>query len=471
MPPAGGEGGAVSSVNGLTGAVTITAASLSLGSVNNTSDLAKPISTATQTALDLKANNADVAVGSAIAITGLENKIAKRDAMGVLWCFGIGCGDADDIATFSGLGIAFGRTTAPNAGAQGVLLSPAWNSPINNFTWRMPLRNGTVLVGGDTEGKLLISEYPEIGGALADTDLIAIDRAGVCRSALSRLWTWIQVKFDTVMTIAGAKTFSAQMELTSQLPTSDASAMNRGMLTKELMFIQGLYRTAYTAVGYSTSGTGTAAVSDNGSFNLVGSLTASAYQRAAIARNITTVPSWTGSNSNCAIPTAFALSHFFQTGTSANIELRFVVGEVGGGAPIALGSNRLAARGWGFVIYYSVANTRREILLFAHDGTTYVESAAVALIGSSEPSGWLHNTILTSDGAGNIKLFDGVNTNTSEGGKRTDNTALLTLAGGPTSGNYGQPYASALIVNGATPPTVAASWRIQQCSWHTGTIY
>jgi len=47
----GGGGGAVDSVNGQTGAVTIDAASLSLENVDNTSDLDKPISTATQSAL------------------------------------------------------------------------------------------------------------------------------------------------------------------------------------------------------------------------------------------------------------------------------------------------------------------------------------------------------------------------------------------------------------------------------------
>ena len=47
---------AVSSVAGKTGAVTLAKADVGLGSVDNTADLAKPISTATQTALDSKAS-------------------------------------------------------------------------------------------------------------------------------------------------------------------------------------------------------------------------------------------------------------------------------------------------------------------------------------------------------------------------------------------------------------------------------
>jgi hypothetical protein len=52
----GAAGGAVDSVNGLTGVVVLTPTDLGLGNVNNTTDLNKPISTATQIALDLKAD-------------------------------------------------------------------------------------------------------------------------------------------------------------------------------------------------------------------------------------------------------------------------------------------------------------------------------------------------------------------------------------------------------------------------------
>jgi hypothetical protein len=55
LPPiSGGGGGAVDSVNGKTGVVVLVKGDIGLGNVNNTSDLNKPVSTATQTALDLK---------------------------------------------------------------------------------------------------------------------------------------------------------------------------------------------------------------------------------------------------------------------------------------------------------------------------------------------------------------------------------------------------------------------------------
>lgn len=52
--------GAVDSVAGKTGVVTLVKADVGLSNVDNTSDLSKPISTAQQTALNLKANEADL---------------------------------------------------------------------------------------------------------------------------------------------------------------------------------------------------------------------------------------------------------------------------------------------------------------------------------------------------------------------------------------------------------------------------
>ena len=56
----GGTTAGVTSVNTRTGAVTLTAEDVNLGNVDNTSDADKPISTATQNALDLKANTTDI---------------------------------------------------------------------------------------------------------------------------------------------------------------------------------------------------------------------------------------------------------------------------------------------------------------------------------------------------------------------------------------------------------------------------
>ncbi len=69
----------------------VTKAQVGLGNVNNTSDLNKPISTATQTALDLKANKADVYTKTEIDNTKADKKVpissgnvAKLDSSGNL---------------------------------------------------------------------------------------------------------------------------------------------------------------------------------------------------------------------------------------------------------------------------------------------------------------------------------------------------------------------------------------------------
>lgn len=63
----------VTSVSGKTGAVTLVSADVGLGNVNNTSDANKPISTATQAALDTKASNTSV--------TDVSNRVTAVEAM------------------------------------------------------------------------------------------------------------------------------------------------------------------------------------------------------------------------------------------------------------------------------------------------------------------------------------------------------------------------------------------------------
>jgi len=65
-----GAAGLTTSVNGViqvNGAITIAKTDVGLGNVNNTSDASKPVSTATQTALDAKAANADLALKAPLA--------------------------------------------------------------------------------------------------------------------------------------------------------------------------------------------------------------------------------------------------------------------------------------------------------------------------------------------------------------------------------------------------------------------
>lgn len=69
--------GAVSSVNGKTGVVTLAKADVGLANVDNTADASKPISTATQTALNAKANTS-ITLSAGTGLTGGGNLTANR---------------------------------------------------------------------------------------------------------------------------------------------------------------------------------------------------------------------------------------------------------------------------------------------------------------------------------------------------------------------------------------------------------
>ena len=74
----------------------------------------------------------------------------------------------------------------------------------------------------------------EIGADLADADEILVSDGGGNttrrKSLVSRIWTYIKAKIDAGLTIAGAQTFSGQVELTGQAASTDDSAMTKGLV-------------------------------------------------------------------------------------------------------------------------------------------------------------------------------------------------------------------------------------------------
>lgn len=96
-----GAFGVVTSVAGKTGAVTLVPADVGLGNVNNTSDVNKPISTATQTALDAKQSTAGLAeavqdiIGTAI-VAGSNVTVTYNDTAGTVTIASTGGGGTLD---------------------------------------------------------------------------------------------------------------------------------------------------------------------------------------------------------------------------------------------------------------------------------------------------------------------------------------------------------------------------------------
>jgi hypothetical protein len=86
---------AVTSVNGHTGAVVVvTKADVGLGNVDNVSDANKPVSSATQTALNLKANTASLAT---VATTGAYADLTGKPTIPATKA-DIGLGNCDNVA-------------------------------------------------------------------------------------------------------------------------------------------------------------------------------------------------------------------------------------------------------------------------------------------------------------------------------------------------------------------------------------
>lgn len=88
-------------VNGhaLSANVTVTASDVGLGNVDNTSDLAKPISTATQSALDGKVNITDIATTSDLGLVKPDGTSITIDADGTIHSVGGGGGGGSSVRT------------------------------------------------------------------------------------------------------------------------------------------------------------------------------------------------------------------------------------------------------------------------------------------------------------------------------------------------------------------------------------
>lgn len=274
--------------------------------------------------------------------------------------------------------------------------------------------------------------------------------------------------------VAGQKSFSGQVELTGQSPTNGTSAMTRDLVDKESLFALGVVRPLFILSGNTgTSGSGTSSINDNNGFTLVSGTTASAWQKAAFTRTITGNPASSGACPDFSVPMAIALNGFFFIDSAATSEIKIIIGDSSAStAPVAIGSNVLTARGFGIRVYWSVANARREIKLFCHNGTTYSESATGIAFSAGDVAS-LQSLIISSSGTGTIKLFYTANTLSNKSGIRTSDTAVLSLSGGPTTLQSGSTFlfATGVTQNAVSPPASQAQFKALNIVLHTGVAY
>jgi hypothetical protein len=125
IPPTSGGMGAVDSVNGKIGVVVISKTDVGLGNVNNTSDANKPISAATQTALDAKQDS---------LVATADNQLFYQVSAGVI-------GSTESLSIVPAYGsINYNKILEPDdAGSQvifsdSVNVEPLQNSPDERYT-------------------------------------------------------------------------------------------------------------------------------------------------------------------------------------------------------------------------------------------------------------------------------------------------------------------------------------------------
>ena len=303
-----------------------------------------------------------------------------------------------------------------------------------------------------------LSSYSEVEDVATGYLLIqkAQDNVRFVSFSLLLLWAWIKSKLDTALTFAGTKTFTGQVELTGQSATNGTSAMTRNLVSNAIVLDTCNCWSPYGQWRGHAAGGGT--LGTNGYGQVYGCRNgtglATAWARTIISAD-TTGTQISNDADLCAVPLAVSLVGCFESGgASANGgKLRITVGdsEVTGTAPPLGNAPALAARGFGAETYWSTANSRNEVRLFAHNGTTLVYGTPIAF-----DAAWTKVThlIIASNGAGRIQLHMAI----SAAGvlaRPTVQTSATLAAGGPTTGSYGNTGAITVttVAHGTNVPT------------------
>ena len=201
----GSTGGAVSSVNSKTGDVVISKADVGLGNVDNTSDADKPISTATQTALNSKANQTHT--HSITDTSGLRTEL-------------------DDLSTrITNLSIS-------GSGVSGIQDVPGLTAALDGKVDDIQLTNyytKTETDGKDAVLQTAINNKSDIGHAHAITDVTGLTTALDNKAAINHVHTKADVGLGNVDNTSDANkpiSTATQNALNLYVPLSSKGLIN-----------------------------------------------------------------------------------------------------------------------------------------------------------------------------------------------------------------------------------------------------
>jgi hypothetical protein len=218
----------VQTVNGYTGSITLAKADVGLGDAENTSDANKPISAATQTALNLKANTADVSTALALK-ANLAALVLKADATDVTTALDLKANSAD-VAT----SLALKANTADLAlKANAADVTTALASKVNAASLAAVASSGDfndlTNIPTSTAASSLSGTVAVINGG---TGLTSLGSAGqILTTSNSGTLTWTDATSVTVGTISSTSASSGASITNGILRLTPADATNGGVVS------------------------------------------------------------------------------------------------------------------------------------------------------------------------------------------------------------------------------------------------
>lgn len=212
----------VTSVNGKTGAVTVTKADVGLGNVDNTSDANKPISMATQSALDGKENafsKGSLVAGTGVTLGGtLTNRLVGSGSVTI--------NASNPLTASNGLQINSG-VISPVYGTAAGTVAQGNDSRINNgqtaFGWGnfRDYGLGTTSNGHNSDFSLITNSFASqvfgVNGGFFGIDETLRPRGLLSKGSLNSRWSWMGVTDQGALRAYIANSFNSTSESVAEL--------------------------------------------------------------------------------------------------------------------------------------------------------------------------------------------------------------------------------------------------------------
>ncbi len=274
----------------------------------------------------------------------------------------------------------------------GVISGAYGGTGVNNGLHTITLNNSNFAVSGTASAIILASS-----GAGTVTYTMPTTSATIART-------------DAGQTFAGSQTFSGKVAGTGQgttaaLGTTDFTT--RSLAAAEWLFNLNSHRLvtpAASSVGWcSVTGGGSIYTGfSNVSISIPALAVASSCSSTLIYSNMETMAAWTGQCPLITMDMAFAFQAYIAIGSGSNCRLRLMMGgPLPQSAQYYANADPLTTRGFGAEFYWSTTNSRTEVRLFCHNGTTISYTTGVPYTSS----GYTSNGIILAKTGTNLSLY------------------------------------------------------------------